>query len=127
MWSSFNVAIRANSPVEGYHSRLKRMSKTPHLNLYLLFELLWTEADQVPCFLLANDKLGPFKKTYFTRNGMAGKTWAGTSETRNRNIYKNSLSWRVRCWRESLAVFSTDDHIKDLQSMRRWYVGGKFN
>ena len=60
MWSSFNVAIRTNSPVEDYHSRLKRMAKRPHLNLYLLLELLWVEADRPPftCFLFANDKLG---------------------------------------------------------------------
>jgi hypothetical protein len=30
MWSSFNVTIRTNSPVEGYHARLKRMAKRPH-------------------------------------------------------------------------------------------------
>jgi hypothetical protein len=40
------------------------MAKTPHLNLYLLLKRLWAEADQVPftCFLLANDKLGAYKK-----------------------------------------------------------------
>ena len=67
IWSSFNVAIRTYSPVEGYHARLKRMAKRPHVNLYLLLELLWVQADQVPfpCFLLANDKLGTYKKTRF--------------------------------------------------------------
>ena len=67
MWSSFNVAIRTNSSVEGYHARLKRMAKRPHLNLYLMLELLWAEADRVPftCFLLANDKLGTYKKLAF--------------------------------------------------------------
>lgn len=43
------------------------MAKTPHLNLYLLLKRLWAEADQVPftCFLLANDKLGTYKKNAF--------------------------------------------------------------
>jgi hypothetical protein len=41
MWSSFNVVIRTNSLVEGYHARIKKMAKRPHLNLSLLLELLW--------------------------------------------------------------------------------------
>ncbi len=56
--------IRTNSPIESYHARLKRLAKKPHLNLYLLIELLHTESQMIPfkCFLLTNDKLSEKQK-----------------------------------------------------------------
>jgi len=58
------MAMRTNSPIKGYHARLKRLAKRPHLNLYLLLELLWVESNCVSltCFLLANYKLGNYQK-----------------------------------------------------------------
>jgi hypothetical protein len=63
-WSVFMQPIRTNSPIESYHSRLKRLAKKPHLNLYLLIELLHTESQMVPfkSFLLATDKLAENQK-----------------------------------------------------------------
>jgi len=58
-WSVFMSPIRTNSPIESYHSRLKRLARKPELNLYLLIELLATESNMVPfkCFMLSTDKL----------------------------------------------------------------------
>ena len=63
-WSVFMQPIQTNSPIESYLSRLKRLAKKPHLNLYLLIELLHTESQMVPfkSFLLATDKLAENQK-----------------------------------------------------------------
>ena len=58
--------VRTNSPIESYHSRLKRLAKKPHFNLYLLIELLYSESSMAnfKFYMLANDKLVDNQKKY---------------------------------------------------------------
>ena len=46
-WSQFGRAIRTNNDVEGWHRRLNERAKNGQLNLYLLTDLLFQEAQLV--------------------------------------------------------------------------------
>jgi hypothetical protein len=59
MSKNFGSRIQFGNPKCGHYLILNL-----NLDLYILLELLWVEADRVPfiCFLLTNDKLGTYKK-----------------------------------------------------------------
>lgn len=65
-WSVFGRSIRTNNDVEGWHARLNRRAKKGNLSFYLLVELLFREARDIPiqCKLVKEGKL----KRYQRRN-----------------------------------------------------------
>ena len=46
-WSVYNQPVRTNNDVEGWHYRLNRKAQRDGINIYLLFTLLYQEAQMV--------------------------------------------------------------------------------
>lgn len=63
-WSVYGRSIRTNNDVEGWHARLNRRAKKGNLSFYLLVELLFKEAKEIPiqCKLVKEGKLRRYQR-----------------------------------------------------------------
>ncbi|XP_052778138.1 uncharacterized protein LOC128215495 [Mya arenaria] len=78
-WSVFGHSIRTNNDVEGWHARLNRRAKKGNLPFYLLVELLYKEAQEIPimCKLVKERKLCRYQRKATTlTQGRLMKLWA---------------------------------------------------
>jgi hypothetical protein len=66
-WSVYGLSIRTNNDLEGWHYRLNKKGK-PQMNLYMLIQLLHSEADfvQITHKLLSDKKIKRHQKKQFT-------------------------------------------------------------
>ena len=77
-WSQFGRAIRTNNDVEGWHRRLNERAKNGQLNLYLLIDLLFQEAQLVTiqARLVSERKLKRHQRvTYLRYQARLFKLW----------------------------------------------------
>ncbi|XP_052799154.1 uncharacterized protein LOC128230752 [Mya arenaria] len=78
-WSVFGHSIRTNNDVEGWHARFNRRAKKGNLPFYLLVELLYKDAQEIPimCKLVKERKLCRYQRKATTlTQGRLMKLWA---------------------------------------------------
>ncbi|KAG0717810.1 hypothetical protein GWK47_053698 [Chionoecetes opilio] len=89
-WSVFNMSVRTNNDVEGWHRRLNSRSRANE-HLYKLIELLYTEASLVPVQvqLVKERKLKRYQKKHF--KNMQGRLFTLWDHYINKEIKASQL------------------------------------
>lgn len=89
-WSVFNMSVRTNNDVEGWHRRLNTRGRANE-HLYKLIDLLHTEASLVPVQveLVKERKLKRYQKTHF--KNMQGRLFTLWEQYINKEIKTSQL------------------------------------